>query len=117
MRGVGKTTTARILARALNYALPDGSISGPTIHMPLLGLHDQAIMESRQLDVIEAQVDTTLEFIAQYPGFSQILVSEMWRTPGQWQVPRTRQPAPEKERAGFAPVPDVSAQIEETLFA
>ena len=26
VRGVGKTTTARILARALNYELPDGSI-------------------------------------------------------------------------------------------
>jgi AcrR family transcriptional regulator len=36
------------------------------------------------LDTIESQVDTTLEFISEYPGFSQILVSEMWRTPGQW---------------------------------
>src|SRR4051795_1585657 len=53
VRGVGKTTTARILARALNYALPDGSISGPTIHMPVPGVHDQAIMESRHVDVIE----------------------------------------------------------------
>ncbi len=31
VRGVGKTTTARILARALNYELPDGSIKGPTV--------------------------------------------------------------------------------------
>ncbi|WP_111422074.1 DNA polymerase III subunit gamma/tau, partial [Rhodoplanes roseus] len=53
VRGVGKTTTARILARALNYALPDGSIAGPTIHMPTLGLHCAAIMESRHFDVIE----------------------------------------------------------------
>src|SRR5438477_5394756 len=53
VRGVGKTTTARILARALNYELPDGSVRGPTIHMPALGLHDQAIMESRHVDVIE----------------------------------------------------------------
>jgi DNA polymerase-3 subunit gamma/tau len=53
VRGVGKTTTARILARALNYELPDGSIKGPTIHMPALGLHDRAIMESRHVDVIE----------------------------------------------------------------
>ena len=29
VRGVGKTTTARILARALNYELPDGSVTGP----------------------------------------------------------------------------------------
>ncbi len=53
VRGVGKTTTARILARALNYELPDGSITGPTITMPELGIHCQAIMESRHLDVIE----------------------------------------------------------------
>lgn len=36
------------------------------------------------MDVIESQVDGALEFIAEYPGFSQILVSEMWRTPGTW---------------------------------
>src|ERR1700680_1541743 len=53
VRGVGKTTTARILARALNYELPDGSVTGPTIKMPVLGVHCQAIMDSRHLDVIE----------------------------------------------------------------
>ncbi|NWG23014.1 MAG: DNA polymerase III subunit gamma/tau, partial [Pseudorhodoplanes sp.] len=53
VRGVGKTTTARILARALNYQLPDNSIPGPTIDMPALGVHCQAIIESRHLDVIE----------------------------------------------------------------
>jgi len=53
VRGVGKTTTARILARALNYELPDGSAKGPTIHMPMLGVHCQAIMESRHMDVLE----------------------------------------------------------------
>ncbi len=53
VRGVGKTTTARILARALNYELPDGSITAPTITMPVLGIHCEAIMESRHLDVIE----------------------------------------------------------------
>ena len=53
VRGVGKTTTARILARALNYALPDGSVTGPTVNMPSLGLHCAAIMESRHFDVIE----------------------------------------------------------------
>jgi DNA polymerase III subunit gamma/tau len=53
VRGVGKTTTARILARALNYELSDGSVKGPTIHMPALGVHCQAIMESRHMDVLE----------------------------------------------------------------
>jgi DNA polymerase-3 subunit gamma/tau len=52
VRGVGKTTTARIIARALNYERPDGS-GAPTIHMPSLGVHCQAIMESRHVDVLE----------------------------------------------------------------
>ena len=57
VRGVGKTTTARILARAFNYAVParDGhpAIDRPTIHMEEIGAHCQAIMESRHVDVIE----------------------------------------------------------------
>src|SRR5213596_2105213 len=52
VRGVGKTTTARILARALNYQHEDGS-GGPTIDMPALGVHCRAIMESRHVDVLE----------------------------------------------------------------
>ena len=52
VRGVGKTTTARILARALNYSVPGGA-NAPTIDMPELGEHCQAIMESRHPDVIE----------------------------------------------------------------
>ena len=57
VRGVGKTTTARILARAFNYERParDGqpAVTMPTIHMPELGAHCQAIIESRHIDVIE----------------------------------------------------------------
>ncbi len=53
VRGVGKTTTARILARALNYELSDGSVTAPTITMPTMGLHCQAIIESRHIDVLE----------------------------------------------------------------
>src|ERR1700743_668522 len=53
VRGVGKTTTARIVARALNYELRDASVTGPTIHMPVPGVHCQAIMESRHIDVLE----------------------------------------------------------------
>jgi DNA polymerase-3 subunit gamma/tau len=52
VRGVGKTTTARILARAFNYSLP-GKIDAPSVDMPELGVHCQAIMESRHVDVIE----------------------------------------------------------------
>ncbi|MGD9656781.1 MAG: DNA polymerase III subunit gamma/tau [Methylocystis sp.] len=57
VRGVGKTTTARILARAFNYELParDGRppINQPTIHMEELGVHCQAIIDSRHVDVLE----------------------------------------------------------------
>tara|TARA_R110002096_G_scaffold228577_3_gene418025 strand:+ start:13634 stop:15433 length:1800 start_codon:yes stop_codon:yes gene_type:complete len=57
VRGVGKTTTARILARALNYEVPatDGrdAIDAPTIDMPELGVHCTPIIESRHVDVIE----------------------------------------------------------------
>jgi DNA polymerase-3 subunit gamma/tau len=51
VRGIGKTTTARILARALNYEA-DG-VTGPTVNMPVLGRHCVEIMESRHPDVIE----------------------------------------------------------------
>jgi DNA polymerase III subunit gamma/tau len=52
VRGVGKTTTARILARAFNYSL-SGRIDRPSVDMRELGVHCQAIMESRHVDVIE----------------------------------------------------------------
>jgi DNA polymerase III subunit gamma/tau len=53
VRGVGKTTTARIIARALNYETEDGSATRPTIDMPVFGRHCEAIIESRHVDVIE----------------------------------------------------------------
>ncbi|KQO68342.1 DNA polymerase III subunit gamma/tau [Methylobacterium sp. Leaf89] len=53
VRGVGKTTTARILARGLNYIRDGHPDTGPTIAMPELGRHCQAIMESRHMDVLE----------------------------------------------------------------
>lgn len=52
VRGVGKTTTARILARALNYQRP-GAPDKPTLDIAELGIHCQAIMESRHVDVLE----------------------------------------------------------------
>ncbi|TPI31051.1 DNA polymerase III subunit gamma/tau [Mesorhizobium sp. B3-2-1] len=51
VRGVGKTTTARILARALNYKT--ATVDQPSVDLAMLGEHCQAIMEGRHVDVIE----------------------------------------------------------------
>ncbi len=51
VRGVGKTTTARLIARALNYEAP--GVEGPTLDMGEEGVHCRAIIESRHLDVVE----------------------------------------------------------------
>src|SRR5262249_50679156 len=51
VRGVGKTTTARLIGRALNYETP--SAATPTLDMTQEGVHCRAILESRHLDVVE----------------------------------------------------------------
>jgi len=51
VRGIGKTTTARLLARALNYTTAEQD--GPSVRLEPLGEHCQAIMESRHPDVFE----------------------------------------------------------------
>jgi len=51
VRGVGKTTTARILARALNYERE--GVGKPTFDMPEFGRHCAEIMEGRHPDVLE----------------------------------------------------------------
>ncbi|MEX2615371.1 MAG: DNA polymerase III subunit gamma/tau [Alphaproteobacteria bacterium] len=52
VRGVGKTTTARIIARALNCVGPDGA-GGPTIAPCGACNNCMAIAEDRHVDVIE----------------------------------------------------------------
>jgi DNA polymerase-3 subunit gamma/tau len=51
VRGVGKTTTARILARAFNYE--DATGPHPTLDLSVEGEHCRAIIEGRHVDVIE----------------------------------------------------------------
>jgi DNA polymerase-3 subunit gamma/tau len=51
VRGVGKTTTARLLARALNYQ--SDAIDAPTLDLASEGRHCRAIIEGRHMDVLE----------------------------------------------------------------
>jgi DNA polymerase-3 subunit gamma/tau len=51
VRGVGKTTTARLLARALNYKR--AGVDHPSVDLEVPGENCQAIMESRHPDVFE----------------------------------------------------------------
>ena len=51
VRGVGKTTTARLLARALNYETD--SIHAPTLDLNEEGRHCRSIIEGRHMDELE----------------------------------------------------------------
>src|SRR5690606_16534144 len=51
VRGVGKTTTARILARAFNYE--DEAGRRPSLDLEREGVHCRAIIEGRHVDVVE----------------------------------------------------------------
>lgn len=52
VRGIGKTTTARLIARALNFQ-KSGEDTGPSVDLSEKGEHCDAILESRHVDVIE----------------------------------------------------------------
>jgi DNA polymerase-3 subunit gamma/tau len=57
VRGVGKTTTARLLARALNYE--SDTVHAPSIaHLATEGRHCRAIIDGRHLDVMELDAAT-----------------------------------------------------------
>ena len=51
VRGIGKTTTARLLARALNYEGDDHE--GPSVKLDPSGVHCDAINKSSHMDVME----------------------------------------------------------------
>jgi DNA polymerase-3 subunit gamma/tau len=51
VRGVGKTTTARLLARALNY--DSAAVHQPSVDLSVEGRHCRAIIEGRHIDVLE----------------------------------------------------------------
>ena len=52
IRGTGKTTTARIIAKGMNCIGPDGT-GGPTTEPCGVCEHCRAIMEGRHVDVLE----------------------------------------------------------------
>ncbi|MEP1229576.1 MAG: DNA polymerase III subunit gamma/tau [Litorimonas sp.] len=51
VRGIGKTTTARLLARALNYE--SDTLNGPSVELAERGTHCELIMASNHMDVLE----------------------------------------------------------------
>ncbi len=51
VRGIGKTTTARLLARALNYE--SDAVKGPSVDLSERGEHCELIMSSSHMDVLE----------------------------------------------------------------
>ena len=51
VRGVGKTTTARLLARALNYETD--TVHQPSMDFTVEGHHDRGIIDGRHIDVLE----------------------------------------------------------------
>jgi DNA polymerase-3 subunit gamma/tau len=53
VRGIGKTTTARLIARALNFVPLEGEDTGPSVDLSVKGRHCDAILESRHVDVVE----------------------------------------------------------------
>ncbi|WP_425454215.1 DNA polymerase III subunit gamma/tau [Pelagibacterium sediminicola] len=73
VRGVGKTTTARILARAFNYA--DESGAHPTLDLSKPGLHCAEIIAGTHVDVMEmdAASNTGIDSIRE--------INAMTRTP------------------------------------
>ena len=79
VRGVGKTTTARLLARALNYQTD--TIDRPTVELTEEGRHDRAIIDGRHIDVLEldaasrTKVDEMRELL---DGVRYAPVESMW---------------------------------------
>ncbi|WP_053737209.1 TetR/AcrR family transcriptional regulator [Nocardia sp. NRRL S-836] len=93
-RGAASVTVDEIAAEAgvakgtiyYNFASKDALVEALLRHgVELLAgrLRTAESAESSE-DSLEALVDQMLGFWAEYPAFGQLLVSELWRTPGQW---------------------------------
>lgn len=69
-----------------NFGSKDGLIDALLRHgLALLADRLRAAEQATDTDdVLALLVGGALEFFAEYPAFGQLLVSELWRTPGQW---------------------------------
>ncbi|MFI9011703.1 TetR/AcrR family transcriptional regulator [Actinosynnema sp. NPDC053489] len=93
-RGAASVTVDEIAAEAgvakgtvyYNFASKDALVDALLRHgVDLLATRLRAAEEQEDTAAAMASlVDGMLGFFAEYPAFGQLLVSELWRTPGQW---------------------------------
>jgi len=92
-RGAAGVTVDEIAAEAgvakgtiyYNFASKDALVDALLRHgVDLLAARLRPADEQDTEHALESLVDGMLGFFAEYPAFGQLLVSELWRTPGQW---------------------------------
>ncbi|GAB2987303.1 TetR/AcrR family transcriptional regulator [Saccharothrix stipae] len=93
-RGAASVTVDEIAAEAgvakgtvyYNFASKDALVDALLRHgVDLLAARLRAAEEQDETaSAMASLVDGMLGFFAEYPAFGQLLVSELWRTPGQW---------------------------------
>ncbi|MEU4803127.1 TetR/AcrR family transcriptional regulator [Actinosynnema sp. NPDC023587] len=93
-RGAASVTVDEIAAEAgvakgtvyYNFASKDALVDALLRHgVELLAGRLRVAEDDPETErAMEALVDGMLGFFAEYPAFGQLLVSELWRTPGQW---------------------------------
>jgi TetR/AcrR family transcriptional regulator len=93
-RGAASVTVDEIAAEAgvakgtvyYNFGSKDGLVDALLRHGVelLAGRLREAERYTDIPDAVDRLVDGALSFFGEYPAFAQLLVSELWRTPGQW---------------------------------
>jgi AcrR family transcriptional regulator len=93
-RGAASVTVDEIAAEAgvakgtvyYNFASKDALVDALLRHgVDLLATRLRTAEDEPETEsALESLVDGMLGFFAEYPAFGQLLVSELWRTPGQW---------------------------------